>query len=84
MELIIKELIASYGPTGIICATAIYFFWRMLEEAKSHKAEQAAMVTTYKDDNKMLLSIIKDNTKAMEHLAVLIEERTQRLLHHDK
>jgi hypothetical protein len=70
VEEILKEAITGYGPLGIGWALAAYLIYHVLSDRKKADGAYSDVVKEYHD-------CILENTKAIERLSTLIDERTR-------
>lgn len=70
MEELLKDALTGYGPLGIGWAVAGYLIWHVITDRKKADAAYSSVVDEYHD-------AIVANTKAIERLSVLIDERTR-------
>lgn len=70
MEEILEKAISGYGPLGIGWALAAYLIWHVLSDRKKVDAAYSGILENYHE-------ALMANTKAVERLSVLIDERTR-------
>jgi hypothetical protein len=70
VEELLEKAISGYGPLGIGWALAVYLIWHVLSDRKKADGAYSEIVKEYHD-------CLVENTKAIERLSTLIDERTR-------
>lgn len=74
MENLLRDALTLWGPLAIGWILAAYLVWYVLSERKKPNETIAAYQNVLNDYHTALVA----NTKAIERLAIIIEERTRR------
>jgi hypothetical protein len=70
LEDILKDALTGYGPLGIGWALAAYLIYHVLSDRKKADGAYNSILQEYHD-------CLVENTKAIERLSTLIDERTR-------
>ncbi len=81
MDEIIKQVFSVYGPAAIpwlIVAVAAWFLWKERHSTSEVVQPYHDFMNSYRELVDVCHDAIKENTKIIERLTILIEERTRR------
>lgn len=81
MNELFKEIFATYGPTAIpwvLFVGCAWFLWKEKYSSNDIIKPYHDFIDSYRDLVDVCHDAIKENTKVIERLSVLIEERTRR------
>ena len=80
-DVIIKEIFSVYGPAAIpwvLFAGCAWFLWKERFSSNDMIKPYKEFIDSYRELVDACHESIKENTKVIERLAILIEERTRR------
>ena len=81
MNELIKEILQTYGPAAIpwiIVAACAWFLWKERPSTNAVVQPYHDFMNSYRELVDTCNEAIRENTKVIERLSILIEERTRR------